>query len=99
MPLIIALIPVILLAAMVLFLAGLIVLLWTIHPVVATVVTGLTSLLIVFFVVTTTLPTFARTCSYHSPQASTVSTLLSGAMWLLRVLYAGIVALLGVVYR
>ena len=66
-PLIIALLPVLLLVAMVLFLAGLIVLLSTIHPAVAGVVTVLTSLLIAFFIITTILPAIVKTCSYHSP--------------------------------
>ena len=98
-PLIIALLPVILLAAMVLFLAGLIVLLRTIHPVVADFITVISSLVIAFFVVTTTLPTFAKTCSYQSPQSSALSISLAKCKRGLSFLYAFVVAVMGLLYR
>ena len=98
-PLIIASLPVLLLVAMVLFLAGLVVLLWTIHPVVAGIVTALTSLLIAFFVITTILPSFSKTCSYHSPQASAIARLLDDIVCIVIALFGCAIAFIGLFYR
>ncbi|EMD35963.1 hypothetical protein CERSUDRAFT_96188 [Gelatoporia subvermispora B] len=66
---ILTLLPVLLLGALVLFLAGLIEILWTVQETVATVGTILASLLLTFTLVTTVLPTFVADCAYQSPQA------------------------------
>ena len=66
----IVLVPSVLLqVALFLFLTGLLVLLWTIHETVATVITALVSALLVFVVFVTILPIFRSDCCYRSPQA------------------------------
>ncbi|OCH84170.1 hypothetical protein OBBRIDRAFT_839909 [Obba rivulosa] len=66
---IMTLMPVLLLGALVLFLAGLMELLWTVQNTVAIVTTILASLLLLFTLITTILPTFVADCAYQSPQA------------------------------
>ena len=73
---IVALIPVLLLIALFLFLTGLIVLVWSIHPTVAYFVTVLSGLLFLFLAMTTFLPTFCRSCCYYSPQSHRVFVIL-----------------------
>ena len=68
-PEIIAALPILLQLALALFLVGLIVLLWQLHPSVAVSATILSSLLIVFASATTLLPIFYTDCCYQSPQA------------------------------
>ncbi|TBU29785.1 hypothetical protein BD311DRAFT_777242 [Dichomitus squalens] len=69
---IIALIPVHLQASLALFLAGLVILLWTIHPAVATVISVLAGLLLLFIIFSTVIPTFRADCPYQSPQALSI---------------------------
>ena len=68
-PEIIALLPVLLQIALSLFLGGLLILLWTLNPVVALLSSVLVGALFSFQAVTTLLPTFRPDCSYQSPQA------------------------------
>ncbi|KAI1797257.1 hypothetical protein LXA43DRAFT_404059 [Ganoderma leucocontextum] len=66
----IVLIPSVLLqVALVLFLAGLLILLWTLHGTVAAVTTALVAALFIFFITVTILPVFRWDCCYRSPQA------------------------------
>ncbi|OBZ69243.1 hypothetical protein A0H81_10773 [Grifola frondosa] len=64
-----ALLPVLLQISLVLFLAGLLVLLWPLHRTVAAIATVLVAFLLVFLIITTVLPAFAGDCPYQSPQA------------------------------
>ena len=68
--------------ALVLFLSGLLILLWTIHETVAIVATVLVGALFLFFTVVTALPVFQWDCCYRSPQAR-------GAFFLVRSLWNG----------
>ena len=78
---IVASIPILLLIALFLFLAGLLLLLHFLHPVVTYVPASLTAILVVFLAVTTILPTFARNCCYHSPQAHRVFVVLRRSIY------------------
>ncbi|KAI1787531.1 hypothetical protein LXA43DRAFT_704461 [Ganoderma leucocontextum] len=79
----IVLVPSVLLQiALVLFLSGLLVLLWTIHQTVASVTTILVGALFLFFAVVTALPVFKWDCCYRSPQAR-------GAFFLVRSVWNG----------
>ncbi|KAI0778950.1 hypothetical protein BD413DRAFT_434543, partial [Trametes elegans] len=66
---IVIVLPILLQTALVLFLVGLVILLWTLHPTVAVIVSGLVGTLFVFLVVTTLLPALRVDCCYRSPQA------------------------------
>ncbi|RPD56504.1 hypothetical protein L227DRAFT_508225 [Lentinus tigrinus ALCF2SS1-6] len=66
---IVATLPVLLQLAAMLFFAGLLVLLWTLHPVVATVASTLVGTLFLFTIGTIILPAFVPDCTYRSPQA------------------------------
>ncbi|OCH86290.1 hypothetical protein OBBRIDRAFT_838282 [Obba rivulosa] len=68
-PEILSILPVLLLTSLVLFLAGLMVLLWSLNRVVASITTALISILFLFFVVTTIAPATYADCPYKSPQA------------------------------
>ena len=68
-PEIIAVLPILLQIALALFLGGLLILLWSLHPLVALVGTALVGALFVFHFATTLLPTFRPDCSYQSPEA------------------------------
>ena len=68
-PEIVVALPVLLQVSLVQFLAGLGILLWTIHPVVAKVSSTFASMLLVFTLVTTIVPAFRADCSYQSAQA------------------------------
>ena len=68
-PEIIAVLPILLQIALALFMGGLLILLWSLHPLVALVGTALVGALFVFHFATTLLPTFRPDCSYQSPQA------------------------------
>ena len=72
---IVAVIPVLLLTATVLFLAGLLVLLYNIHHTVAEAVSAFVGLLFLFITTTTILPAVSRSCCYYSPQAYALFTL------------------------
>ncbi|KAL6301860.1 hypothetical protein BKA93DRAFT_441206, partial [Sparassis latifolia] len=69
---IIMVLPVLLQGALILFLAGLLELLWTLHSTVAIIATFFVAMLGIFHLVTTILPTVAADCSYQSPQALAV---------------------------
>lgn len=66
---IVAVLPILLQLASALFLAGLLVLLWSLHQVVAAVASALVGTLLVFTIVTVLAPAFAPDCAYRSPQA------------------------------
>ena len=68
-PEIIAVLPILLQIALALFLGGLLILLWSLHPLVALVWTARVGALFVFHFATTLLPTFRPDCSYQSPEA------------------------------
>ena len=82
-PLTIALLPILLQIAMALFFAGLLDLLWSLHPAVAGVVTGLVTISLSFLILTTLLPTVFGDCPYKSPQAMGVFLLAQGFIRLL----------------
>ncbi|KAI0778951.1 hypothetical protein BD413DRAFT_122445 [Trametes elegans] len=75
---IVIVIPILLQIALVLFLAGLVVLLWTLHGTVAAIVSGLVGMLFVFLVVTTLLPAIKVNCCYRSPQAVGIFMAMQG---------------------
>ena len=68
-PEIIAALPILLQLALMLFLVGLVVLLWQLHPSVALAASILTGLLVTFVLATTLLPILYSDCCYQSPQA------------------------------
>ncbi|KAI0746012.1 hypothetical protein C8Q76DRAFT_567908, partial [Earliella scabrosa] len=68
-PEIIAVLPILLQIALSLFLGGLLILLWSLHPLVAIIASALVGMLGAFHFATTLLPTFRPDCSYQSPQA------------------------------
>ncbi|PCH42418.1 hypothetical protein WOLCODRAFT_51656, partial [Wolfiporia cocos MD-104 SS10] len=68
-PQIIAILPVLLQIALVLFLVGLVIRLWPLNQVVAHVMAALLAILSAFLIVTAILPTFNTSCPYKSPQA------------------------------
>ncbi len=69
-------IPLLLQIALILFLVGLVLLLWTLQDTVATVVTSFTGVLFLFLTAVTILPTFEWRCCYRSPQAYIMYTCL-----------------------
>ncbi|KAI0666606.1 hypothetical protein C8Q78DRAFT_1082875 [Trametes maxima] len=71
-PKIIALLPILLQAALALFFAGLLILLYNLHSSVAITVTILVGALILFTIATTILPAYYADCCYQSPQALTI---------------------------
>ena len=81
---IVALIPVLLLVAAVLFLAGLLILLYNTHDTVARVVSVFVGLLFLFVILTTILPAIFRSCCYYSPQARAFFRLRNGVATLSR---------------
>ncbi|RPD61654.1 hypothetical protein L226DRAFT_545226 [Lentinus tigrinus ALCF2SS1-7] len=68
-PEIIMFLPILLQASLVLFFIGLLDLLWTLHPVVATVATAIFAVLMLFVATATFLPAFNPDCPYKSPQS------------------------------
>lgn len=68
-PEVIMCLPILLQASLVLFFIGLLDLLWTLHPVVATVTTAIFAVLMLFVATTTLLPPFYPDCPYKSPQS------------------------------
>lgn len=70
---IIGTIPILLQLALALFLAGMLILLWTLHETVAAIASTLVGLLAVFTVVTTLLPLINHECSYLTPQIRAVN--------------------------
>ncbi|KAI1791880.1 hypothetical protein LXA43DRAFT_382822 [Ganoderma leucocontextum] len=93
-PLTIALLPILLQIAMALFFAGLLDLLWSLHPAVAGVVTVLVTISLSFLVLTTVLPTVRGDCPYKSPQAMGVFLLAQASMRLLSYLAGRLYSLL-----
>ena len=77
---IVALVPLLLLIAVVLFLAGLLILLYSIHPVVAAVSSVFAGLLLLFVAITTILPSIFCSCCYYSPQSHGMFLLSTGLM-------------------
>lgn len=73
---IVVLLPILLQLALLLFLAGLVILLWTLHSTVASVTSALVGVLVVFSVTVTVLPAFQWDCAYQSPQALFVHELI-----------------------
>lgn len=70
---IIGVIPILLQLALALFLAGMLILLWTLHDTVAAIASTLVGLLAVFTMVTTLLPLINHECSYLTPQIRAVN--------------------------
>ncbi|TBU31809.1 hypothetical protein BD311DRAFT_775780 [Dichomitus squalens] len=66
---IVAFLPIIPQVSLLLFLAGLLILLWTLHIVIAGLATGLIGVLVLFTVATTILPAFKADCFYQSQLA------------------------------
>ncbi|TBU21972.1 hypothetical protein BD311DRAFT_811851, partial [Dichomitus squalens] len=64
---IIAILPVLLQVSLALFLAGILILLWHLHPTVATIASTLIGVLLSFVVVTTVMPVIWSDCCYLSP--------------------------------
>ncbi|RPD54912.1 hypothetical protein L226DRAFT_434943, partial [Lentinus tigrinus ALCF2SS1-7] len=64
---IVVVLPIMLQLASILFLGGLVVLLWTLHATVAAIASLLVGLLFTFFLAVTILPVFRSDCSYRSP--------------------------------
>lgn len=75
---IVIVIPILLQIALVLFLTGLVILLWTLHGTVAAVASALVGTLFVFLAVTTLLPVLRVDCCYRSPQAIGIFIALRG---------------------
>ncbi|KAI0770355.1 hypothetical protein C8Q74DRAFT_894461 [Fomes fomentarius] len=73
-PQILMVLPILLQVSLFLFLAGVVILLWNIHPIVATCASSLFGLLLLFTVITTILPAFRVDCCYLSPQAMGIFT-------------------------
>ncbi|KAI0705357.1 hypothetical protein C8Q76DRAFT_696881 [Earliella scabrosa] len=68
-PEIILCLPILLQAALALFFVGLLDLLWTLHPIVATVVTAIVAVSMLFAATTSLLPPLYADCPYKSPQS------------------------------
>lgn len=68
-------IPILLQLSLALFLAGLLILLWTLNDTVAAIASTLVGLLAVFTIVTTILPLINHECSYITPQIRAVNTI------------------------
>lgn len=75
---IVIVIPILLQLALLLFLTGLVILLWTLHGTVAAVASSLVGTLFVFLGVTTLLPVLRVDCCYRSPQAIGIFMALQG---------------------
>ncbi|KAI0641542.1 hypothetical protein C8Q79DRAFT_930012 [Trametes meyenii] len=71
------LVPVLLQLALIIFLAGLTILLWNLHNVVAAVETAFVGTLFLFLITVTILPAYRWDCCYRSPQALMVYTIVS----------------------
>lgn len=78
-PEIIAALPIMLQAALALFLAGLLILLYSLHQAVAVSVSFLVGGLILFTLATTVLPVYFTDCCYQSPQALSVCLFIQAA--------------------
>ncbi|KAI0352099.1 hypothetical protein OH77DRAFT_816862 [Trametes cingulata] len=94
-PFTVALLPMLLQVALALFFAGLLDLLWSLHPSVAGVITALVALSLAFLVLTTVMPTFRGDCPYKSPQAFGVYLLMQGLGRLLALFASKVYSWLG----
>ncbi|KAI0364369.1 hypothetical protein BV20DRAFT_956347 [Pilatotrama ljubarskyi] len=94
-PFTIALLPILLQVALALFFAGLLDLLWSLHPSVAGVITVLVTLSLAFLALTTIMPTFRGDCPYKSPQAFGVYLLMQGIARLLSLFASRVYSWLG----
>ena len=66
---IISFLPLLLQFSLVLFLVGLLYFLWTLHNVVAGILTGVVAVVFVFYTATSVLPALKSSCPYKSPQS------------------------------
>lgn len=66
---IISFLPILLQFSLALFLAGLLYFLWTLHNVVASILTAVIAVVFVFYTATTVLPALRTSCPYKSPQS------------------------------
>ncbi len=73
---VVVVLPILLQLASVLFLAGLLVLLWTLHNTVAAIASFLVALVFTFVIGFTLLPVYKSDCSYRSPASFAIYTLL-----------------------
>ncbi len=73
---VVVVLPILLQLASVLFLAGLVVLLWTLHNTVAAITSFLVALVFTFVIGFTLLPVFKSDCSYRSPASFAIYALL-----------------------
>ena len=79
---VITFLPILLEAALALFLVGLIGLLWILHAVMAAVVSALVVTALLFYLVTLTLPTFSAVdCAFRTPTSWTLRRLRRWGMW------------------
>ena len=84
---IVAVLPILLQVASALFFAGLLVLLWQLNQVVATVSTVLVGLLVVFSLSTIVLPSIATGCAYLSPPSRAIYGLTPWLRYLIYILF------------
>ncbi|KAI0640254.1 hypothetical protein C8Q77DRAFT_122705 [Trametes polyzona] len=87
---IVSLLPILLLLASALFLAGLITLLWTLHHGIALIASVLVGILWTLALVTTITPAFSTDCAYRSPQALALFLLVQASCRL----YSGLLRIL-----
>ncbi len=73
---IVMILPILLQLASVLFLAGLVVLLWTLHTTVAAITSSLVAILFTSFLTVTVLPVLKSDCSYRSPASFAIYAVL-----------------------
>ncbi|TFK86192.1 hypothetical protein K466DRAFT_493270, partial [Polyporus arcularius HHB13444] len=73
---VVVVLPILLQLASVLFLAGLLVLLWTLHNIVAAITSILVALVFTFVIGFTLLPVFKSDCSYRSPASFAIYAVL-----------------------
>ncbi|CAL1714103.1 unnamed protein product [Somion occarium] len=86
-PEIIALLPVMLQTALAFFFIGLVDLLWSLDPIVASIITVFVTASLLFLIITTILPSFNAGCPHRSPQALSVyrtrQWFIRGLSWLI----------------
>ncbi|CDO69116.1 hypothetical protein BN946_scf185042.g18 [Trametes cinnabarina] len=83
---IVAILPVLLQIASALFLAGLIILLWTLHPVVASIASALVAVFTIFVLFTIFAPALSEDCAYRSFQSLLPFIAVQGVYRLVRFL-------------
>ncbi|KAI0363355.1 hypothetical protein BV20DRAFT_148506 [Pilatotrama ljubarskyi] len=87
-------IPVFLQLALAFFLAGLLVLAWTLHSTVAAITTLFVAVLAIFTLVTMLLPSFKSSCAYLSPQGLVLDTIFQSMRCILCRMLHGVVGLI-----